>query len=118
MLSKDERDDFWNTFIVFDFGRFSTFIEISLEFIPWQLDLFKTFRYVSEDVTEDYLRIIKPYYDFIVKSQFSIFDTCLIDIEKRDELRISPNSFKLLNWMCLVIWLLDSDTHFRQYQLF
>jgi len=88
MLSKYERDEFWSTFIVFDFGRFSTFLEIALEFIPWQLDLLETFRYVSEDVTDDYLRIITPCYDFIVKSQFSIFDTCLIDIEKRDELRI------------------------------
>ena len=97
MLSKYERDDFWSTFIVFDFGRFSTFLEISLEFIPRKLDLLKTFRYVSEDVIDDYLRIIMPCYDFIVKSQFSIFDTCLVDIEKRDELRIGPNSFKLLN---------------------
>ena len=88
MLSKYERDDFWSTFIVFDFGRFSTFLEISLEFIPRKLDLLKTFRYVSGDLTDDYLRIIMPCYDFIVKSQFSIFDTCLIDIEKRDELRI------------------------------
>ena len=76
---------------------FRLFFEIALEFIPWQLDLLETFRYVSEDVTDDYSRIIMPCYDFIVKSQFSIFDTCLIDIEKRDELRISPNSFKLLN---------------------
>ena len=82
MLSKYERDDFWSTFIVFDFGRFSTFLEISLEFIPRKLDLLKTFRYVSGDLTDDYLRIIMPCYDFIVKSQFSIFDTCLIDIEK------------------------------------
>ena len=70
--------------------------EISLEFIPWQLDLLKTFRYVSEDVIDDYLRIIMPCYDFIVKSQFSIFDSGLIDIEKRDEPRIGPNCFKLL----------------------
>ena len=56
--------------------------EISLEFIPWQLDLLKTFRYVSEDVIDDYLRIIMPCYDFMVKSHFSIFDTCLIDFEK------------------------------------
>ena len=90
MLSKDERDNFWNTFIVFDFGRFSTFLEISLEFLPWQLDLLKTFRYVSEYVTDDYLRIIMPCFDFIVKSKVSIFDTCLIDIEKRDEPRIGP----------------------------
>ena len=70
--------------------------EISLEFIPWQLDLLKTFRYVSEDVIDDYLRIIMPCYDFIVKSQFSIFDSGLIDIEKRDEPRMGPNSFILL----------------------
>ena len=34
MLSNCERDDFWSTFTVFDFGQILTFPEMSLKLIP------------------------------------------------------------------------------------